>query len=464
MQVRFRGPGFAPCWRVTARKTDVAAHKPDVLVIGAGAAGLAAADALSRAGARVLLVEARRRIGGRIWTVRDRRWKLPLELGAEFVHGRAVETFRIADEAGLVVDRLPDLHWKVTRAGLSPIPELWNRVDRVMRRMKRGGRDRSVAEFLARRKLPADLRSLAVSIVEGYHAAHLDRVSERFLSTAGKGRAKAEEHAQFRIVSGYAGIVEFLRARAADRGVSFRLGAPVAKVRWKRGAVSVSTVGGAEIRAARALVTVPLGVLQAPGGSAGAIRFEPPLAEKQTALSRLEMGHVARLVFLFRDRFWQAKGFIERRVARTPPDAARDLGFVYSPDAAVPVWWTAAPAQAPMMVGWAGGPAAERLLGSSRGRILRTALTALGELLGVPRRRLEDRLERWRLHDWSADPYSRGAYSYALVGAGPAHRVLARPLEETLFFAGEATEEEKSGTVEGALASGLRAARQILGM
>ncbi|HEY6147992.1 MAG TPA: NAD(P)/FAD-dependent oxidoreductase, partial [Thermoanaerobaculia bacterium] len=421
------------------------------------------ADVLSEAGLRVMVVEARRRIGGRIWTVRNASWRFPLELGAEFVHGRAAETFRLANEAGLVIDRLPDVHWLSTGGSLTRIPEFWSQVDAVMRRMKAKGRDRSVAEFLARRKLPPKLRALVVSLVEGYHAAHLDRVSERSLSTAGQEPAGVEDASQFRPVGGYSGIVALLRSRIAGRGVTIRRSTPIAAVRWKRLDVRALPVSGCEIRARRAVVTLPLGVLQAPDGSAGAVRFDPALTEKKGALSRLAMGDVARLVFLFREAFWQTEGFLERRMPRRVSSALRDLGFIHSRDAPVPTWWTAAPAQSPMLVGWAGGPTAEMLLTFDRRRMLSVALESLGELLHVRPRRLADLLQIWRMHDWTADPFSRGAYSYELVGAGRARSTLARPVENTLFFAGEATHEEHSGTVEGALLSGQRAAREILG-
>src|SRR5438128_12558242 len=85
----------------------------DVVVIGAGAAGLAAAERLGRAGARVVILEARSRIGGRIWTRRVPGCALPVELGGEFVHGRRPEVFEIASDSGLLVERLPDTHFEV---------------------------------------------------------------------------------------------------------------------------------------------------------------------------------------------------------------------------------------------------------------------------------------------------------------------------------------------------------------
>jgi monoamine oxidase len=111
---------------------------------------------------------------------------------------------------------------------------------------------------------------------------------------------------------------------------------------------------------------------------------------------------------------------------------------------------------------WAGGPRADALAELHETGLVDRALASLGRALSVPRSRLEDLLEAWRAHDWRRDPCSRGAYSYVGVGGLPAQRALTRPCEGTLFFAGEATEPEEMGTVAGAIASGQRAARQIL--
>jgi monoamine oxidase len=116
-----------------------------------------------------------------------------------------------------------------------------------------------------------------------------------------------------------------------------------------------------------------------------------------------------------------------------------------------------------VLTAWAGGPAASALRALPRSRIVRAAVETLATELGVPRARVARSLLDWGLHDWTVDPYSRGAYSYALVGGASSGRTLMRPIEDTLFFAGEAIGEGDSGTVPAAIASGRRAARQIRG-
>jgi monoamine oxidase len=439
-------------------------ERADVLIVGAGAAGLSAASELSAAGVRPIVLEARERIGGRVWTRREKGWPLPIELGAEFIHGRAAETFAIADSERLLVDRLPDGQLQVTPRGLVPVLDFWSRVERITRRMKSGGRDRSVAEFLSRqRRIAAGTKRLFAHFVEGYHAAPLDLVSEQSLSTAGEPPPGPEESTQFRILDGYDRILQAIARQLEGRGVVVRLSAPVGEVRWKPGSVLARTSVGLTFGAKRALLTLSPGVLRSSGALPGAIRFDPPLDGKSAALAMIGMADVSRIVFRFRETFWSKPGFLERRLAPASRRESRGpLGFVHVPGAAVPSWWTSAPAEVPGVTAWAGGPAARALLALGESQRIRTALRCLGDLLGVSVRRLESSLESWNTHDWSADPFSRGAYSYVRVGGAGAPQKLAAPLESTLFFAGEATEPDHSGTVAGALASGKRAARQIL--
>src|SRR5262245_53634198 len=147
----------------------------DAIVIGAGAAGLAAAQTLSDAGRTVLVLEARNRIGGRVWTRRRRGDPLPLELGAEFVHGASPTILEIARREGLLVERLPDEHLIADGAHLRRQDDFWERLEEITRTMRSRGKDRSVAEFLrARRSLGPVKRRLLESIVDGYHGAPLD--------------------------------------------------------------------------------------------------------------------------------------------------------------------------------------------------------------------------------------------------------------------------------------------------
>jgi monoamine oxidase len=428
----------------------------DVIVVGAGAAGLAAAEALTRAGASVLVLEGRARAGGRIFTRRIRGWPLPVELGAEFVHGRAEEVFEIARESRLLVDRLPDAHIESTASGWRRVHDLWTQYEAVTRQMRSGGRDRTVADFLrSRRRMTSSQKRLASSMIEGYHAARLDRVSEHWLSTAGDPLESPDERAQFRLVSGYDGVTKWLLSRIDAKLGRIRFSTPVRRIRWRRGSVTVGTEGSGELRARRVVVTVPAAVLRAGSRATAGIAFDPDPPSHRRALGKIEAGHVVRVVLRFREAFWE-----ETAAAREAGKSG--LAYLHLRDSPFPTWWTAAPAEVPMITAWAGGPAAESLGRLAREQLLARALGTLASSLEISAARVKRSLVGWHAHDWSADPFSREAYSYAGVGGASAADALARPAGGTLFFAGEATEREQSGTVPGAVASGRRAARQVL--
>jgi monoamine oxidase len=424
----------------------------DFLIVGGGAAGLSAAAELCEAGARVLVLEARRRIGGRVWTRRPNGWPVPVELGAEFVHGRNSELFEIVHEAALVAVRLPSEHRESRRGSFRDMGDVWRRFESLTKTMRSQGSgsasDRSVAEFLAsRRKLAPSDRRLLSSIVQGYDAAPLERASVRALSTAGEGPSDPDQRAQFRILSGYDAVVRSLEERVERAGGTIRRSTVVREIRWRRKQVDVLTASGEAFRARAAVITLPVGVLKAAPGSRGAVAFDPEPASIRGALAGVEMGDVVRLVLRFRETFWR--------------EALGEAAFVHAAGA-FQTLWTAAPVDLPMLTLWAGGPPATRLRERGRAAILDAALRQLASLFGISAARARRLLVGADSHDWTADPFSRGAYSYQAVGGADAPDQLTRPIRGTLFFAGEATSADESGTVPGAIASGRRAARQAI--
>ncbi len=432
----------------------------DVAIIGAGVAGLSAARELSGARRQICIIEARDRIGGRVLTQHLPDLPLPIELGAEFIHGEADSTFSIVDAAALTACELPDNHWW-SRNAQWRLVDFWARIASVQSRIDNLKKDMSFAAFLSsRRNLSRRLRELALGFVEGYHAAHADRISTLALSSA-DGEQDEGGNKQFRILGGHDSLVEWLRAGLDPGRSEMILGTPVTAVGWRKGSVEIDA-GAKKLRARRALITIPIGVWKAAPEQEGTIRFDPPLREKSKAIAKLEVGHVVKIVLRFRERFWDDPAFLRRRVGREARHGM-PLNFVHSSDPFVPTWWTTAPVRSPILTGWAGGHAADRLLAEGPEALTSRALDSLSKVFGVRRRTLDSMLAATWTHDWQRDPFSRGAYSYAAVGGGAAHRALARSVESTLFFAGEATSGDETGTVAGAIASGRRAAKEILG-
>jgi monoamine oxidase len=442
----------------------VQSKRCDVVVLGGGAAGLTAAGELTRRGFDVAIIEARRRLGGRIWTharasrgapAHGRSGDEPRELGAEFVHGEAEETVAVCRASGLALADVRARHLRRRGTSLVEAPEL----DRAMAaalnaaaEAVRSRPDASFTEALDRGHVTEPGRSLALDYVRGFQAANPDWISAQALAQGDLGRERTR-----RVVGGYGELVRALAAALPPSSVA--LAHVVRRVRWQQGDVRVEATPaagdgpGAIWRATGAIVTVPLGVLHASclqaGTTPASIRFEPALDEKIEPLRALVAGHALRVSLLFRERFWRAHG-------------AGDQGFfIQVPPQHFPALWTGG-GESHVLTAWAGGPAAEALAGVGAGGLVTHALDAIAAAFGVTRARVEEYLVDAEGHGWAADPFALGSYSYPRTGAADAGRRLGRPLGEALFFAGEATAPApQNGTVEGAIASGLRAAHEV---
>jgi monoamine oxidase len=424
-------------------------RKSDVIIVGAGASGLAAARALRERGVRVEILEARDRIGGRILTHRDPRAPAPIELGAEFLHGSAPETMAIVREAGLIAVDIPETRWERRGRRRFQSKDIWRRLEHIMGRMSATREpDRSFHEFLATapggRKFARD-RAFAREYVEGFHAADPLRISERALAKGGTPHGDPAEQRMGRLADGYDHVPGWLARKPHD---SVRLRTVVTRIEWDPGAVHVSTSKGSF--AGKALIiTLPVGVLQARPGDAGAVSIDPALPRHEEALSLLSSGPVTRIVMLFREEFW-GKGKLAQ------------MSFLQGADPDVSVFWTLAPQRAPMLVAWAGGRRGAALALLSVEERRDRAIAAAARQFGIPRTTLARLLVDYWTHDWESDPFSRGAYSYPMVGGSKAGEMLTRPARGTIYFAGEATvPEADSGTVHGAIRSGHRAATQV---
>jgi monoamine oxidase len=411
----------------------------------------------------VAVLEARERLGGRIWTHRDSETSVPIELGAEFIHGRAPELQRVLDEAGLSSTDISGRRWEATPRGLRPLDDFWERLDRVMRKLKHAdGGDISFDRFVAGRpggrRLARD-RRFAREFVENFHAADTTFISARALADGGSPGEDVRERRLARVADGYDGVVEWLAAPLAGR---ITMASVVSRVEWATGGVAVHVRAPDDrtrlaVEARAAIVAVPLGVLKASPHQFGGIEFVPALARKRHALDQLEMGSAVRVALRFRERFWASEEFAKA----VGPHDVDTLSFLHATDQDFPVWWTTYPARVPVMVAWRGGPHARALTRMRPPDIEDRAIAALARVLGISRRRVQSMVDCAWMHDWDNDPFARGAYSYQRVGGADAPLALSRPVRRTLFFAGEATGSE-TGTVEAAIATGRRAARQAM--
>lgn len=434
---------------------DTLHSKCDVLVIGAGAAGLAAAAELNAAGLSVCVLEARDRVGGRIFTRHEVNLPVPLELGAEFIHGESPATFDWLAKANVGIVDAAHSRWSVEGGKLRQGDEVFDEMNRGLEKLRKPRKDLPFGEFLrkARGTLSPRAREFARSLVEGFDAADVTRVSTLATLEAWSG-ASAADAPTFRPLSGYSSLLGALQASLDPKLVQMQLNTVVREVRWRRGSVTLTGTRQGQpfsVSAPQVIVTLPLGVLQLPPQSAGAVQFIPALQGKQEAFAGLASGPVTKVVLRFGDAFWED----------LDDGRYRNAAFFHSAHAAFPTFWSMLPVRSPVLVAWAAGPHATRLAAADESEIVRCALDSLESIFGK-RANARNRLQAAYLHDWQADPFACGAYSYVIAGGMSAREQLGAPLQNTLFFAGEATDAAAGATVGGALSSGKRAAWQAI--
>jgi len=439
----------------------------DVIIIGAGAAGLAAARYLSNYGRSVILLEARNRIGGRILSVRDSRLNMPVELGAEFIHGQPEATWKLLCEANLSAFDLPFEQYRLAHGRLVHLGEENPEMEKVMAGLSRlGPKDMSFSDYLntaAAKKASPAARRFARDFVEGFDAADPDRISAKALAEEQEGLGDVEEETQFRLVDGYGALMNWI-VHSLDRNrAKVCLNTAVSKIRWRKSSVEViaSTSGRKEtFRGRRAIITLPIGVLQLRPVARGAVRFSPDIADFRATAMQLAPGAVVKAVLRFREPFWEHPAVAH--AARAGKEL-RDAVFFYATGLPFPTWWTMRPLRVPVLTAWAGGPSAHALSGLSQKELLDAAIETSRQLFHISTCKLRSLLEHFYTHDWINDPYARGAYSYVTVGGISARSKLSRPIEGTLFFAGEAIDTTgQASTVAGALSSGRRAAERVI--
>lgn len=420
----------------------------EVAVVGGGAAGLAAARLLTKHGLTCVVLEAASRLGGRIHTLRIPQWQLPIELGAEFVHGRPEPTLAF-DEVELV--RVPE-HRVLARAEPSLMPDTWKRFARAMQPARDAPAGTSVEGYVEQQGLaPADAE-LVKLLVEGYHAAPLGDVSARLI--AEDALSSADDFRQYRTRAGYDAVLRSLERDLQAASCRVVLGARVRRIAWQRGAATLVADYQDEperlrVRARCTVVTASVEVLRT-APSEGGIDFQPVPEGLSVALAGLGMGQVTRVVLLFEQAPWLA------------PVAGHVPTFIHVPDAPFDTFWRQTGEGQQQLVAWAGGPKSAALAGLDDASRVAAALRSLAQATGLGVVDCKARLLGAYSHDFNHDPFVRGAYSYVRPGASDPSRALREPFDGSLFFAGEALDLRYPATVAGALGSGEHAARKLL--
>ncbi|HWB34205.1 MAG TPA: NAD(P)/FAD-dependent oxidoreductase [Candidatus Paceibacterota bacterium] len=422
----------------------------DIIIVGAGAAGLMAARELSKAGKKVIILEARDRIGGRIYPLPAEEWGYEAMGGGEFVHGEAPITRGLLKDIGAHTDSNADGQWWSVADGElkvfdGPIPH-----DPVLVEKLQGiTADVTLESFFNEHFSDSqydDLRKMVYRRVEGYMAADPKKAStfvlrDEVLSKGGDG------HGNSNIAEGYGALIRFLETECKSAGVEFLFQKVVRTVEWERGEVRITCEDGSTYEAERAISTVPLPIYND-------IVFKPEIPTKINAVSEVGFGTALKILLRFKNEWW----------LRARNQNLEKLFFMLCVDPApVQAWWTQYPEPRTVLTGWLAGPKADALSEKSDAEIIELSLASLSKTFDVSVDTLRAEMLNSKVICWNKDPYAKGAYSYSTPQTAIALQELLKPVEDTLFLAGEAIYTgEASGTVEAALASGLAAAKKIL--
>ncbi len=416
----------------------------DVAIIGAGVAGLAAARDVVARGVDVELFEASDRVGGRARTIEAPGADLPIELGPEFVHGDPDWTRELVRDPAVEIEEVEDRHYRWLRGELVDGGDVWKRFGKLLHGAGKHG-DESARCFIERTVTDPVDRDLLARFIEGFYGADLDTIGIAGVAEDAGGAGGDETPSQAFVRTGYGSIVRSLAAHVASERI--QLGCRVDRIDWRGEPIElrVQRAGRAEtVTARRVILTVPLGVLAARG-----IELVPGLGSHATALAGLAMGHVVKIVLRLREPVWAEH-------------ATDKLDFVHGRDAGFPTYWLRSRGATHLLTAWAGGRHAQALASASTGELVERALDGFAASVDVERARLAAAVIAHYHHDFTTDPCTLGAYSYVVVGGGDASAQLARPIDDRVFLAGEATAADYEGTVAGAIASGARAAKQVL--
>lgn len=432
----------------SAAPPSAAPQEHEIVVIGAGMAGIAAAAMLREEGRQVLVLEGRERIGGRIWTSRELDG-LSLDLGASWIQGTEdnpltelaeeldVETVETDDESFLLYDSDGSL---VEDAEVEQL-EAW--ADEIIdelsternRRQKAGEDDvgldvvfEDFDDFDEREQ--RGLRFVLNTLIEHEYATDLEDLSlYHWDQDSGFGGG------QVLFPEGYVQLIDGL-----TEGLTIRTGTVVQRISYDDAGVTISTSAGS-YRAERAIVTLPLGVLKA-----GSVEFDPPLPQKKRdAIERLGMGVLNKLYLRFPEQFWEDEHL---------------FGYVPEEHGRWTEWVNLEPALGePVLFCFNAGSYARELEDYDDEEIVAEGMAVLRTIFGDEIPDPDD----WLISRWGSDPFALGSYSHLSPGAtADDYDALAKPVQNRLFFAGEATNSEYPATVHGAMLSGWREAERIL--
>lgn len=439
-----------------ANNVNQAKGKGKIIIIGAGIAGLTAGKTLQNQGFEVILLEGRNRIGGRLWT--SKKWDDAfVDMGASWIHGREgnpltklansinAQVFPTQSEKAIVYD----VNGKViTEQKEAHLDKLTQQLEQIIVKIQNNyNQDISLQKALAKElnwqnlsdinKL--DFEYLLNSNIEQEYAADISQLSAFYFD-----ETKEFEGDDLLFVKGYNVISDYLA-----QGLNIKLNHTVEAIGYAAPSVSEYNNQGINIttnqgnfQGDRVIVTLPLGVLQK-----NIVKFSPPLPEKKLeAINRLGMGVLNKLYLLCPKRFWQNNYDWIGKISEKKGQWSEWVNL----ESAL---------KKPILLGFNAGKFGREIESWSDEEIIADAMKNLRQIYGDSIPQPID----YQLTRWSQDPFTFGSYSYYATNSTPNHRrELAKPINQKLFFAGEATSVDYPATVHGAYLSGLRVSQEII--
>jgi len=415
--------------------------KYDVIIIGAGAAGLHAMKNLTEAGYKVCILEAAETIGGRIATIEERGFTSPVETGAEFIHGKLPLTFKLLKEAGIAYEPVEGDMIGV-RNGAWEKEEHdghWNKFLHELNNLKT---DITILQFLDTHFSELQYKHLRQAVqrfAEGFDLADISKASVLPLMNEWKSIDKK----QYRIKGGYIQLLNYILKYSLQKGGVVNFNSCINKIEYDTDDVIVTTSEKKSFQANKVIITVSLGVLQS-----GVIQFKPELTNHAVAIQGIGFGSVIKFLLEFKTSFWK--------------EFEDDIGFILS-DEEIPTWWTQLPQESNLLTGWLGGPKAAEKIFETDEALLQTALQSLSNIFRMPPAMIREELVHHKIICWQKNQFIKGGYCFSTLASDQARKVLSTPVNDTLFFAGEAIAGgDSTGTVESALQSGQDVATTLM--